>query len=65
MFGRPNPDYWSVWIWLASWLPKRLLYGALVWCASETADSRGVPIHSARLLTVEDMGQELFKKWGW
>ena len=65
MLGRPNPGYWVVWMRVASFLPRRLLYGALMQLASVVAARRGLYPSEARYLTVEDMAQELFKKWGW
>lgn len=65
IFGRPNPDYWTVWMRVAGWLPKRLLYGALVHLALIVARRRGVPATSAVDFTVQDIARDVFTEWGW
>lgn len=50
---------------VANYLPRRLLYGVLLQLAMVAAVRREQNAEDARYLTVEDIAQELFKKWNW
>jgi hypothetical protein len=63
--SRPNPKHWFYWLRFARFLPRRLIYGAVLYATSVAIKRAGVPSEDAHLSTVGDISRMLFDEWGW
>lgn len=65
ILGRPNSNYWWRWMYVATFLPRRLLYGCLLLMVATVARREKLSAEDAESMTVSELADTLFEYWKW